>query len=567
MEKLLLLVDDEPQILKSLRRLFHNTDYTILATTCAIEALEIIREQPVSVLISDYSMPSITGAELLSRAQTLRPDMYTIILSGNSDQEAVLRSVNDGGASKFINKPWDSEALRTLVDDAYRDWSKAHYVLETPQVLNQASFVSQLASQVKNDVNCIVVYFHLPDILNPQGTLDIGEKRELLRTFLTHRTNEPWLLITFGVTDEGRLCAFLTTPDSQSVQTTVDRLYNSLPDSIKFNGYQLPVRCDIGYSVSDNSYIDACELINNAIMALQHATVTNMSGPIAFKQQFRIKHTEQQLLNHRLQQALVNDELEIFYQPKISLETHSICGAEALMRWTNPQLGSVSPAVFIPLAEKNGLINELGNWVMCQTALQWTQLQINSINDCRISINVSPVQLKDPKFKSRLISVLTSSGISPSLFEIELTESTALQDFDRTLYLLSEIHELGVMISIDDFGTGYSSLNYLSTLPVDIMKIDRSFISPIPENRVSLRLAQNLIRIGHDLGLEVVAEGVENAAQLTALSEAGCDVIQGYYFSKPLPLDGFRNFTAQFDTSDAAIELATGKSRLHRLAG
>ncbi len=555
MEKLLLLVDDEPYILKALQRLFHRSDYKVLTAKCGYQALDIIRDHPVAVLISDYNMPNITGAELLSVAKTLRPDMYTIVLSGNSDQDAVIQSINEGGASKFISKPWDENELHRVVDDAYANWSKQHYALDTPGLLKQASFVDALNTTLKGPYthDYAIIYMQLADYQNVREVIGTGEERDLLNRILEQRSGESTQEAVMGLMDDGRLCVFLKIPESESHERCIAALLNSLPPSVTYNTHYFRTAFNSGYSVSAPSRRDANQLIKDALTAMHHATASGDSKAIKFKRAMQLKSTEQITLNNQLHQALENNEFSLYYQPKINLADQSLCGAEALLRWSNATLGSVSPDVFIPLAEHSPLINEIGDWVIRHAASQWVEVIPTESTTARVSVNVSPIQLQDPRFISRLVSALSVSGVNPTQLEIELTESTALHDLDSSLPLLRNIRDLGVKISIDDFGTGFSSLNYLSRLPVDIMKIDRSFVLPMHESTSNRQLVKNLINMGQDLGLEVVAEGVENAEQLATLAEFGCDVIQGFYYSRPLPLAEFIEFLSGYTPSQQAV--------------
>jgi len=214
-------------------------------------------------------------------------------------------------------------------------------------------------------------------------------------------------------------------------------------------------------------------------------------------------------------------------------------GAEALLRWNNPTLGFVSPLDFIPVAEENDLISEIGHWVMETASYQWNDWFKGQKTDVRISVNVSPRQLWDRQFVEQVSQVLVSTKIDPSVLELEITESVMMQDIETAISVLHEIKSLGVKTSIDDFGTGYSSLNYLHRLPLDVLKIDRSFVLPLEERKESQSLVKNLIVLGQDLNMEIVAEGVENEAQLDLLLNMGCDVIQGYYYSPPITTDEF----------------------------
>jgi len=246
------------------------------------------------------------------------------------------------------------------------------------------------------------------------------------------------------------------------------------------------------------------------------------------------------LVANHLRYALEKEELSLHYQPKIDISKGRIAGAEVLLRWHNPELGNVSPDVFIPLAENLGLINQLGTWVLdgaCREAKKW---EILTGEKLPVSVNVSPQQFRSGTLLEAVESALKVSGISNKQLELEITESLLLQDSDQPLAVMKTLDDQGINLSLDDFGTGYSSLSYLKRFPLQVLKIDRSFIHDLEENRNSRALVEAIIAMGHSLKLEIVAEGVETEEQLSFLRSRNIKMIQGYFFSPPVPAEEFR---------------------------
>jgi EAL domain-containing protein (putative c-di-GMP-specific phosphodiesterase class I) len=244
-------------------------------------------------------------------------------------------------------------------------------------------------------------------------------------------------------------------------------------------------------------------------------------------------------LEVNLGSALKKNELHLFYQPKLDIQTGKIAGAEVLLRWKNPQLGNISPADFIPVAEENGLIIPIGEWVFingCQQSRAWYDL---SSDPFCLSINLSARQFNDPNLIETIKKTLKLHQLAPHQLELEITESTVIDNPRRAINTLNEMKQIGLKISLDDFGTGYSSLGQLKHYPIDTLKIDRSFIQEIPFDNDDKALTKAIITMGKTLGMTVVAEGVETAEQLEFLHEHGCDQIQGFYFQKPLPANEF----------------------------
>jgi EAL domain-containing protein (putative c-di-GMP-specific phosphodiesterase class I) len=237
--------------------------------------------------------------------------------------------------------------------------------------------------------------------------------------------------------------------------------------------------------------------------------------------------------------ALERHELSLQYQAKVHLQTGDIRGVEALLRWDNPVLGSVSPTRFIPLAEETGLIVSLGRWVLqtaCAQAATWIR---DGLSPVCMAVNVSPVQFRDPELVPTIRRALADTGLPPALLELEITESMVMQDVDRVSRKLREIQALGVRLAIDDFGTGYSSLAQLKRFPINTLKIDRSFIRDVSHNSQDRAITEAIIAVGRSLGVTVVAEGVETASQQEYLRGQACDEMQGFYFSKPCTPEAF----------------------------
>jgi EAL domain-containing protein (putative c-di-GMP-specific phosphodiesterase class I) len=244
-------------------------------------------------------------------------------------------------------------------------------------------------------------------------------------------------------------------------------------------------------------------------------------------------------LEHNLRHALERNEFLVDYQPKVNLQSGLIVGAEALLKWNHPQLGLVSPAQFIPLAEETGSIMALGEWVLRKASEHCKAWQMTNYPPLRVAVNLSAHQFKQHKLPDRIASILKDTQLSPELLEIEITETVLMQSTPENMRRLADLKSLGIHISIDDFGTGFSSLSYLKQLPIDSLKIDQSFVRDIPADANDSAITRAIIALAHTLQLNVIAEGVETAEQLQFLLSENCDEIQGFYFSRPLPPEKF----------------------------
>lgn len=279
------------------------------------------------------------------------------------------------------------------------------------------------------------------------------------------------------------------------------------------------------------------QLIKNADTAMYHAKELGRNNYQFFSAFMNQKVLDELEMETNLRNALKNGEFLLHYQPKIDLTTTKIIGVEVLIRWKHPELGFIPPAKFIPHAEKTDLIIAVGDWVLytaCKQSMQW---QIEGIPPIIISVNLSGMQLKRNDQIENVARILTETGLSPHLLELELTEGVVMENAEATISTLNKFKEMGIKLSIDDFGTGYSSLSYLKRFPIDTLKIDQSFIRDITTNPDDEAIASTIIAMAHSLRLKVIAEGVENVKQLDLLRGKGCDEVQGYYFSRPVPED------------------------------
>jgi EAL domain-containing protein (putative c-di-GMP-specific phosphodiesterase class I) len=247
--------------------------------------------------------------------------------------------------------------------------------------------------------------------------------------------------------------------------------------------------------------------------------------------------SERVFIERELRQAIRLNQLEIHYQPRVKLLDGSPVGLEALLRWRHPQMGLVPPAEFIPIAEQSGLILPIGEWVLrtaCQQLKSWQDAGLPSVP---VAVNVSALQFKQPDIVAVVSDALAESGLEPSSLELELTESLTVGNPELVTPKLEELKALGVSLALDDFGTGYSNLQYLKRFPLDVLKIDRSFVSDLPENVEGASIAKAIMNLAHSLGLRVVAEGIESDDQASFLMQEGCAVGQGYLYSRPLSAD------------------------------
>ncbi len=312
---------------------------------------------------------------------------------------------------------------------------------------------------------------------------------------------------------------------------------------------ELFVTTSIGVSISPGDGSDPETLVRNADTAMYRAKDQGRDNYQLYAPAMNARALERLALENLLRKAVGQNELVLFYQPQVDARTRAVIGVEALIRWRHPELGLLSPAIFIGVAESSGLIVPIGEWIMRTACRQIKLWQRRIDHDIRVSVNLSARQFQQPDLVDMIRSAIEDAGIQPSSLEVEITESNAMQNAENTMYTLRELKSLGVRISMDDFGTGYSSLNYLKRFPIDTLKLDKSFVKDVNTDPSDAAIVSAVIRMAHSLKLEVVAEGVERDEQLEFLVRENCDTIQGFLFSQPLPVEQLESFVVQRKTA------------------
>jgi diguanylate cyclase (GGDEF)-like protein/PAS domain S-box-containing protein len=325
--------------------------------------------------------------------------------------------------------------------------------------------------------------------------------------------------------------------DQQSMadlSTMLERILARIAEVVVVGNHQLQVSGSIGVTVFPEHGGEVEDLLTQADAAMYHAKVSGRGQHQFYSPELSSSAHQRLGMEMALRHALEHKELMVYYQPKVD-STGTVAGFEALIRWYHPTLGMVSPTEFIPIAEDIGLINPITDFVLreaCQAAARWGALGWAHLH---MAVNLSARQFSSPHLRAQIEEVLAESGMPAGCLQLEITESVLIGDTERTVEVLVALKQLGVRIAIDDFGTGYSSLAYLKRFPLDILKIDRSFVMEVGDGRDGMAIPKAVISLGHSLGLSIVAEGVEYLEQFNALLDCGCEEFQGYYFSPPLP--------------------------------
>lgn len=433
-------------------------------------------------------------------------------------------------------------------DNAEKLWQKTNFDPLT-SLPNRSLFLDRLLQALvqagRGNQRAALVFLGLDGFKNINDTLGhtIGDKvlEEAARRFQT-ALRQGDTLARFGGDEFTAVLTAIETVDE--VERVVRALLECLAEPFLVEAHQILISCSIGISLWPGDGEDVEALMRNSTSALRKAKDAGRNTFRFFTPSMDARAQARSRLASELSDSLEHDEFTLVYQPVIDVATGGVAGAEALLRWHNRYLGAISPEQFVPLAEEMGLILPIGDWLLtaaCREAASWQGLGDQPL---RIAINVSPRQVQQGDIAGALERALQVTGLSPSLVTVEITESLLLASGEEVLSKIHRIRDMGAKIAMDDFGTGYASLSYLKHFPVDILKVDRSFVAGALDGGDDARLIEAIIALGHSLGMKIVGEGVETAEQMAFLAERGCDLIQGYRYSPPLAADRFREYVA-----------------------
>ncbi|MEZ2231481.1 putative bifunctional diguanylate cyclase/phosphodiesterase [Microcoleus sp.] len=536
----ILIVEDESIIAEDLFDSLTSLGYQVTAIVYSgEEAIIAASEVRPDLVLMDVNLQGeidgITAAEKI-RSRFQIPVIY---LTAYAD-ENTLRRVNSTKPFGYIVKPFEEKNLHTTIQIALH---RHHY--DSLTNLPNRSLLREKLSQLLNEQTELsefipVVTLSLDRINRINSTLGhhIGD---LVICSIAQRLNNCTNKINLVARLEAAEFALVLEPvkDKQDAVKIVHSILEIVAQAIIVESSEVYLTASIGISLYPGDGRDAEDLLKNAYTAMYYAQEKGGNN-----YQFHARNIATNSINKLAQEislrnALKRSEFEVYYEPKVEIKSGKIVGAEALVRWNHPEMGRVSPGEFIPMAEEMGLIAPLGEWVL-ETACRQTQAwQAQGLGPLRVAVNVSARQFDQKNLTQRVSQILTETGLDPKYLELELTESLVLQDETAVSQAFSVWKKMGIRVAIDDFGTGYASLSYSKRFPFDVLKIDKSFIRNITEDRQNAAITIAIIQMGHSMNMTVVAEGVEDEQELAFLCTHDCDEIQGYFFSKALPQDEF----------------------------
>jgi diguanylate cyclase (GGDEF)-like protein len=562
----ILVVDDQPQVRGVLCELL-GQDYKCVEAASAEESLELLRVEQFDLILTDIVMGGMSGLEMIAHARQLAPETVVIMISAEQTITNAIEAMR-AGAFDYITKPFDLRqvlmAVRRALDYRALREAKRRYEADLEELVrrrtaeldhvslhdtvtglyNRAFFEDYLGRALAQShgggPRHALIFFDLERFKQVNDTLGYRAGDRLLQLVaerLSAPAREDDVVARIGGDKFARFVPLVNGPEDAA--EIARHIHEALASPFEVGEQELFVTASIGISLYPGDGQDFQTLLKNATAALYRARQQGGGGYQFYTADMNDMAARRLTLEHRLRRAVERGELSVYYQPKIDIESECVVGMEALVRWQSPELGSVSPAEFIPLAEDSGLIISIGEWVLRTACAQNKLWQDGGFARLRVAVNLSARQFREPNLSAKICQILGETGLDSQYLELELTESSIMERADSAVKALGELREMGVEISVDDFGTGYSSLGYLKRLPVGTLKIDQSFVREVTTGRDSAAIVQAIIALAHNLGMKVVAEGVETEDQLRFLRLLRCDHAQGYLFSKPLPAEEF----------------------------
>ncbi|MGB5267619.1 MAG: EAL domain-containing protein [Polyangiales bacterium] len=542
-----LLVEDnriDAQLIRRLLRRVSSSYYRITHVRTLNDAVLSADELTPDVILADLNLPDSRGTDTVASLQTAYPNIPLIIVSAWEDEAVSLRSVKAGAQDYLVKGHIDGANLHRVIRYAIE---RKRTELELVR-LAQFDQLTGLPNRtlLRERVNHALARAMRSGSGVATLILDMDRFKEI-NDMLGHEVGDKLLIkaakrIRANVRDQDTVArlggdefavVLEGVSEAKEVLPVIERIVDSLREVTTVDGHEVNTSTSIGIAMYPENGSNLSELLRAADLAMYQAKSSGRACYQFFADAMQEEAQSRRALEWALRHAVEANEFQLVYQPQVCLRTGGVIGVEALIRWMHPTRGLLTPFHFIGALEEFGLINEVGEWVLqtaCEQMRQWQALELQPM---RISVNVSAQQFEDPLLIDKVRAALAKTELAPEFLELELTESCLMSDPAQAGALLRAIRDIGVRIAIDDFGTGYSSLTYLNEFPLNALKIDKSFVQSVESNDRGGPISNMIIGLGQNLGLEVIAEGVETPAQLAYMQEHGCDIAQGYLYSRP----------------------------------
>ncbi len=556
-KKILLIEDNEGDIrlLQELLMATHRDKFLVEPVRTLQEGMEKLEspEGGYEAVLADLSLPDSDDVNIVSVIQSYQPQMPIIVLTGRDSDELAIRVMQMGAQDYLVKGQGDGHLICRAIGYAIERKKSEQRLIGLTQydsltgLANRTLFRKQLnhalirADKSKYPVALIFIDLDRFKNINDAFGYDAGD--QLLKQVgqrLSTCTSDGDTIARLGGDQFTIVLEGTTSIDDGALMAR--KIIKIMIKPFDLEGQEVFVTPSIGITIYPHDGTEEHNLMGNADTAMCRAKELGRNGYQFYTGDMNVRAMERFTLETKLRRALDNNEFNLYYQPKINIETGDITGVEALIRWQHPTLGLVPPIKFIPIAEETGLIEPIGSWVIYEACSQNAKWQSQGYKPIRIAVNLSVRQFSRVDVTATILAALNHAGLGSEYLEVEITESMLMADTEKSKNILTTLKEHGIHISIDDFGTGYSSLNYLKHFKIDTLKIDQSFIHDIIEDPDAASMIIAIIAMGHSLRMRVVAEGVETIEQLNFLAEHGCNEVQGYYYNKPLSATEFTDY-------------------------
>lgn len=552
----ILLVEDnsgDAYLLKEALHTTKNLKFELSQADNLSETLRILSKQEIDIVLLDLSLPDSSGFSTFSHVYSHATQIPIIVLTGSDDDELAARTMQNGAQDYLIKGTFSEDLLARSIRYSIErhnllvEMEKArlheqhlayHDVLTSlPNRLLFYDRLDQALIHAKRYAGMLgILFLDLDGFKQINDTKGHSQGDRLLQIFaerLKKNVRESDTIARLGGDEFTILLKGISAVDD--IAKVGMKVLEVTKKPFLIGNENKIITCSIGASIFPYDGNNTEALIKKADLAMYKAKSLGKNTFHLYNAEIDKKNSKRQSLENKLRYAIENNHLLLHFQPLVSLRTGEISGLEALVRWNDPELGLILPSEFIPLAEDTGLIMPLGEWVLKSACTQNKIWQTSGYKHLPISINLSARQFREVSIVETIHCALKEVELEPEFLKIEITETHVMQDVDYAISTLEILREMGILVALDDFGTGYSSLSYLKRLPIDQVKIDKSFINDIPGNPHDAAILTAIATMAQTLGIKVVAEGVENKRQLHFLQSIECDIIQGYYFCRPLP--------------------------------
>ncbi len=564
--KTILLVDDELLIRRSISVYLEDNGYLVIQAENGFKAIELFDRKKPDLVLTDLMMPGMDGLAVLRAIKERTDEIPVLVVSGNGSVNYAIEAMREG-AWDYITKPiHDFVQLDLMIDqclkraeqmreDKNRQFDMALHSIDLAEQLARLKEHDQLTglpqrqqlqdffyrTVIRSDFSGVMHLLLLDldnlKLINKSLGLEYGD---MLLSEVASRfkkiMDEHLMISRLG----GDQFAFLSVADKE-LHTLIKQFYAILSEPVELAGESFKLTAGIGVSDYPQDGESLERLLQNANIALGKAKRLGKNRYCLYQSELGTEASQSVMLETQLQHAMKRNEFKLFYQAKVNAISREISGMEALLRWNRKnEVMTIGPDLFVPVLEESGLIVDVGNWVLLTACRQYAEWRKHGMAPLVLSVNLSAAQFMSGDLPQTVSDILGLTGIEPSCLCLELTESIFLQDIETIDVILKQIAEQGVRLSIDDFGTGYSTLSYLLKMPINELKIDRSFVRHLPADRHAAAITDSVLTLAQSMGISVVAEGVEMEEQAEYLVERGCQELQGYLFSRPVPPEEFQ---------------------------